>query len=1463
MPAVPARQHYALTDLIGLLSAGVPIKSAQLFDIADLHFGGTQAAGTYTAADAYDLAETALHAMILQRRSAFSPTVGLLPAQVRADDLEDLAALLPTRTRRDDEVVAFDQFSTPPHLGFVCAWLCDLNHFDVVLEPSAGTGGLAVHARNAGAVVVCNELSERRRAALAALGFTSRGENADHLHSVLPATLTPSVVLMNPPFSATAGRMGEQTDPMTAARHVDQCLKRLAASGRLVAVLPSGMGFGAARYRDWWRAVWQRHTIRANVTLDGRAFKKAGTGIPVRVVVIDKTGPTPEGRRPVVADVDSASALMAVLEPVRLNRPRPQRAEPPVLVPPSLPESPGSRPAVEPPRHGTAAAEAPPSPGTISGGEPASPAAASKASPSPSPAPAPRSTDAFVTVTGQAPIVPVADAPTVEVAHAKIQERHAAPLQDTKYEPYKPQRLDVPGAHPHPGKLVESAAMAVVLPPVPTYAPHFPERVITDGLLSLAQLEAVIAAGQSHQQFLPAAKGVIRARMGFAIGDGTGVGKGREASGIILDNWCQDRTKALWVTKNDTTLLGAAKRDWSDLGGDPNVIFPLSKIPAGEPIKATTGILLASVGTLRSKPRDKKTRLQQILDWLGPDFDGVIISDEHHAAANAVDTDGARGKVKASQTGLASVDLQKALPLARVVYISATLADKVDNLSSCERLGLWGYGTAFSSKEEFITQIQAGGIAAMEIVTRDLKAMGRYLARSLSYEDIRYQRLVHDLTPDQVALYDEMAAAWRIVLHNLRSAADAVGISSDPQAMSKIMSAFWGSHQGFFNQVLSAFLMPSVIKSMEADIAAGHAPLVYFVNTGEAAQERALSREGAEENLDDLDMTPRERLSQYLEMCFPVKQHEPYVDEAGNERTRPAVDSEGKPILNAEALEMRDELLARIGELKVPHAPLEQILDHFGPEMVAELTGRSRRVVSRADAAGIHKKVIEPRSKAHVMADLAAFQDDRKRIAVLSNAGNTGIDLHAGLKLPNQRLRRFYIVQAGWSAKEATQACGRPHRSNQKQAPEIVLCTTSLRGHKRFITSIARRLGQLGALTKGQRSTGEQGIFSEKDNLEGEHGSAAVFQLIMDLYCGKEVGGLTMDGFCDQLGLKLIDPRDGALLLKKIPTVRQFLNRLLSMDVEPQNRMFDEFASRLDQLVETAMEAGTLNVGMETIIADSIEAVSEPRVVYTHPSGAETVYTELKVWKRNHPLSFDDLREKHGDILHFVTNRTTQRLYALRPAHNRTGEDGKVVGQYRLVGPLHSHYVDVKHIDGQGPSYHRVSWDKAKKLWVSEVAAAEPFTIEAMHVVSGVLLPIWHHLADTESTKVYRMQTNDGRRILGRVVPATKIRQVLAKLGSGYGSGWSPKEAIDAVIAGETLTLANGWTLKRALVSREHRVELTGCSNMQFVADLVKIGVRREMISSATRYFVPHSSTKVMALLIEHRPVADGAVARR
>ncbi|MBA4358377.1 MAG: hypothetical protein C0405_11710, partial [Desulfovibrio sp.] len=489
------------------------------------------------------------------------------------------------------------------------------------------------------------------------------------------------------------------------------------------------------------------------------------------------------------------------------------------------------------------------------------------------------------------------DARPVEVEAVSHKVESQGEITEALFESYRPQRVRVKGAKPHPTPLVQSAAMAAVEPPAATYAPRLPRSAIESGALSEAQLEQVIYAGQAHADML--ADGP---RRGYFIGDGTGVGKGREIAGIILDNWNQGRKKAVWITFN-ASLFADAGRDMRGIGDDASKLFQLAETKLGEDIKTKNGVLFTTYATLPNLPKGAGKagkeafsggRLDQIEKWLGKDFDGVLVFDESHKMVNSDDSEGSRGKKKAALQALAGVELQRRLPGARVVYVSATGATEPSNLSYLERLGIWGEGTSFSNKRDLINAIESGGVAAMELVSRDLKAMGSYMARTLSYDGVTYSRLAHDLTEHQRKAYDTYARSWQIVLEHIGEALEETGQNKDKNARSAAMSLFWGNHQRFFGQVLTSMTMPSVLADIKAELAAGHSCVVQLTNTNEAAQERALQQASVSgEDLASLDITPRQMLMDYVRRAFPIHQFEQYLDEDGNERSRIVKDAGG------------------------------------------------------------------------------------------------------------------------------------------------------------------------------------------------------------------------------------------------------------------------------------------------------------------------------------------------------------------------------------------------------------------------------------------------------------------------------------------------------------------------------------------------------------------------------------------
>jgi hypothetical protein len=706
----------AARHLLDHLERGERVETAILRAAMEAAFDASDTSGAWDWKAAYDTCEAASVLFLRKYGKALFRKAATPAARLAA--LSKIIGLLPTHTRRSEESQAMQQFSTPAPLGLAAMTAAAITPTDIVLEPSAGTGLLAILAEISGGTLLLNELADTRADLLASLfpAIAVTRFDAAQIDDHLAPGVIPSVVLMNPPFSALANVSGRVAD--AAYRHIGSALARLAEGGRLVAITGANFRPDIPAWHDAFARLQEHGTVVFTSVIDGSVYARHGTTFPTRLTVIDKRPAADPAVFPASAGI--ASDVATLLGWIEAQVPARLTVVQPAAVAPAERQAPRTV-------RGYLARAAAARPARLASIEPEG----------------------------------------VELAYETVDwtPPEGARLTDAIYEEYALQSIRIPGARAHPTKLVQSAAMASVAPPRPSYHPMMPANIVINGLLSDAQLETVVYAGEAHGDHLAGswtvdetfdlvsatsedADGAVRFRRGFMLGDGTGAGKGRQAAGILLDNWLRGRRKAVWISKSDK-LIEDAQRDWSALGMERLLVTPLSRFAQGRPITLTEGILFLTYATLRSDDRGEKvSRVCQIVEWLGSDFDGVIIFDESHAMQNAGGGKGERGDGAPSQQGRASLRLQHALPDARIVYVSATGATTVHNLAYAQRLGLWGgEDFPFASRAEFVTAIEDGGVAAMEVLARDLRSLGLYAARSRSYDDGEIERRVRLIRP--------------------------------------------------------------------------------------------------------------------------------------------------------------------------------------------------------------------------------------------------------------------------------------------------------------------------------------------------------------------------------------------------------------------------------------------------------------------------------------------------------------------------------------------------------------------------------------------------------------------------------------------------------------------------------------------------------------------------------------------
>ena len=732
----------------------------------------------------------------------------------------------------------------------------------------------------------------------------------------------------------------------------------------------------------------------------------------------------------------------------------------------------------------------------------------------------------------------------------------------------------------HPGSIVEAGSLAAQsLPKV-----HFdlmrslPENILLSGQLSDLQIEGILFACQRHQLILPDGF-----RAGFFLGDGTGVGKGRQIAGIILDSLCRGRMKHIWFSIS-SDLRHDAERDLQDLGCYTKVIDGCQQLDKetkafGLVSDYKDGILFSTYSTLVSSvqsnkilPQAKTSRLDQLIKWCGKDFDGCLIFDECHKAKHFIP-----GKEKNStKVAVAVTMIQRLLPKARVVYCSATGVTDVKNMAFMERLGIWGVGTPFRDFDIFHESLTKRGLGALEMLSMEMKAAGMYISRGLSYKDTEFHMVEATLTKEQQQIYDKVTHVWR-ELHRCMGHAIA-RTKSNP---ARLMTQYWASHQRFFKQLCMSMKVPSIVKEAKAALQDGYCVVIGLQTTGEASLDAELDQNDGD--IKGFISLTREILKRFVLQFFPteikINADETKIDDW--------------------CVQAQCMLLDYVEQIELPFSPLDEIIDELGgPNFVAEMTGR-KGYIGRYNKADTPKYYLRGGGSNLVesgnVVERNAFMHAEKDIAIISDAASTGISLHADKGALNQKRRMHITVELPWSADKAVQQLGRSHRSNQSSAPIYKLVTSNLGGERRFAAAVAKRLQSLGALTKGDRRAAS-GTDLCQFNFDTPYGKQALKMMYDSIIRHCLCSGVSLSDVLNESKTEedlavtefheimitclgemdiLVKNTIGSVLDEKyVKDVGKFLNRILGLEVRNQNLIFAYFCCCLDSVTQTAKREG-------------------------------------------------------------------------------------------------------------------------------------------------------------------------------------------------------------------------------------------------------------------------------------------------
>uniref|UniRef100_A0A8C3J721 Protein strawberry notch homolog 2 n=1 Tax=Calidris pygmaea TaxID=425635 RepID=A0A8C3J721_9CHAR len=1045
---------------------------------------------------------------------------------------------------------------------------------------------------------------------------------------------------------------------------------------------------------------------------------------------------------------------------------------------------------------------------------------------------------------GQCCVSVQSQAPAEEEDEGEEEETEELGQTET-YAEYVPSKSKI-GKH-HPDLVVETSTLSSVPPPDITYSLSLPRSVADKGSLSALQLEAIIYACQQHEVLLPNGQ-----RAGFLIGDGAGVGKGRTVAGIIFENYLKGRKKALWFSVSND-LKYDAERDLKDIEASHIPVHALNKIKYGD-TATSEGVLFATYSALIGESQaggQHRTRLKQILEWCRENFDGVIVFDECHKAKNASSTKMGKAVLdlqnKLPQARVVYASATGASEPKNMIYMSrlgiwgpGTPFRAFDEfLHAIEKRGV-------GAMEIVAMDMKVSGM----YIARQLSFTGVTFRIEEIPLDQQY-KVVYDkaakLAADWIGLesrkslwgqfwsahqrffkYLCIAAKVRrlVELAKEELAKDkciVIGLQSTGEARTREvldendghLNCFVSAAEGVFLSLIQKHF-PSTKRKREKGTGIkrkrrqrGHCAKA-LKGVCDLTGVIKISDDSSTDSDMGLDSDFNSSPESVFETDDVIFVEHTYNGFAAEDRSNFHTLTSRKDVHGLRELEhvekMKQDLLAKVKALgkELPLNTLDELINHFGgPEHVAEMTGRKGRVVCRPDGSVVFESRAEQGlSIDHVnLKEKERFMKGEKLVAIISEASSSGISLQADRRVKNQKRRVHMTLELPWSADRAIQQFGRTHRSNQVSAPEYVFLISELAGERRFASIVAKRLESLGALTHGDRRATESRDLS-KYNFENKYGAKALDRVLSTILNHME----------NRVPVpKSYDKGEAAFFHGKNMTssgvscwagwsrvwddcsITKFLNRILGLEVDKQNMLFQYFSDTFDYLIEKDKKEGKYDMGILDLAPGVDEIYEESKEVFLtpgHPQDGQVVFYKISV---DRGLKWEEAYEKSlkltGSFEGFYLSRKTRgHRYTCLLAEQSRGKNfilykpniGKqsqlesldsLQKKYRQVLPEEAkeHWNNSYHLSLK--SCNHAAWNGNCKLIQEGKECFQGMRLRHYYMLCGALLRVWSRIAsvmaditNTSYLQIVRLKTKEKKKQVGIKIPESCVRKVLVEL---------------------------------------------------------------------------------------------------
>lgn len=689
-----------------------------------------------------------------------------------------------------------------------------------------------------------------------------------------------------------------------------------------------------------------------------------------------------------------------------------------------------------------------------------------------------------------------------------------------------------------------------------------------DGMMGL-QVDTVAAAIYN----------IENRKKGIIIADQTGVGKGRQAAGLIRYAMLTGKTPIFVTVKPNL---------YSDMYGDLMDIGTKNAKPFVT--NANTAIEHNDQKLFSQKPKDSKNGLEHIADngelpdgfnMLFTTYDQLkgdsknsrrdaikairnplFILDESHNAAGEMYTEKKvnGGKVKVTTTAGFVYEVIGDKP---VVYLSATYAKRPDNMPIYYRTDLLD---AVDTPQELIDAINAGGVPLQQVVASMLASNGQLFRRERSFAGIKMnfakdtsnvaeqERISDDVNTGLREIVDASSifAEWYEANHqSIEPPGGSVKLAGNKaDAMAGSVNPFTSVVHNYIRQLLLGIKAKNAATKAIELHKSGKKPVIALENTlGSFLAEYAVKHKLKVG--DEVNFTYTDILKTALERTRRVS----FKDEKGDSVPLPIELHQLDPFTRG-VYERAEESINNIDLSALPASPIDYMMNEMRKAgmRVDEITGRGYFI----DYSG-KKPVLGYRSEKEIKERRSVvdkFNNGRMDGLVLNSAGSTGLSIHASERFKDQSPRHMIIAQPMQDINTLMQMLGRINRTGQVELPEFTFLSLDLPSEIRPTATTKAKMAKLNANTSANDKSDTS--FESPD--------------FMNKYGDQVVNEYLQDNRKIEVATGIYSSTDSNLAADDLAL--RFTGRLALLDVKVQREVMSDILQAYNEKIEYLNKTG-------------------------------------------------------------------------------------------------------------------------------------------------------------------------------------------------------------------------------------------------------------------------------------------------